>query len=149
MNPDTLFQVANPLALAGWLALAFSPLAPRLAQRVAGLFVPLVLSAGYTTLVLAFWASSEGGFDSLANVARLFESRWLLLAGWVHYLAFDLLIGAWMVRVAGREGLSHLLVLPCLAATFLFGPAGFLMFQAWRLSLRGRAGGNPGTGVAA
>ena len=135
MNPDTLFQLANPLALAGWLALAFSPLAPRLAQRVAGLFVPLVLSAGYTALVLAFWTSSEGGFDSLANVERLFESRWLLLAGWVHYLAFDLLIGAWVVRVARREGLSHVLVLPCLAATFLFGPAGFLMFQAWRESV--------------
>lgn len=140
MNPDTLFQIANPLALLGWLALAFSPRAPTAAQRVAGLFIPLVLSAGYTALVLAFWTSSEGGFDSLANVARLFESRWMLLAGWVHYLAFDLLIGAWEVRTARREGLRHLLVLPCLAATFLFGPAGFLMFQALRVSMRGRSG---------
>ena len=140
MDPDLLFQIANPVAVIGWLALAFSPLAPTAAQRIAGLLVPLVLSAGYTALVLAFWTSAEGGFDSLANVARLFESRWMLLAGWVHYLAFDLLIGAWEVRVARREGLPHQLVLPCLVSTFLFGPAGFLMFQALRWSRRGRSG---------
>jgi hypothetical protein len=138
MTPDTLFQIANPLALAGWIALALSPLAPRAAQFIAGRAVPLVLSAGYAALVLAFWSSAEGGFDSLANVARLFESRWLLLAGWVHYLAFDLLVGAWAVRTARRERIAHLFVLPCLAATFLFGPAGYLLFQALRAALKAR-----------
>ena len=100
--------------------------------------MPLVLSAGYTAVVLAFWSSADGGFDSLANVARLFESRWLLLAGWVHYLAFDLLVGTWVVRTARQEGLAHLLVLPCLAATFLFGPAGYLLFQGLRASMKAR-----------
>lgn len=138
MTPDTLFQIANPLALVGWIALALSPLAPRPAQLVAGTVVPLVLSAGYTAVVLAFWSSADGGFDSLANVARLFESRWLLLAGWVHYLAFDLLVGTWVVRTARQEGLAHLLVLPCLAATFLFGPAGYLLFQGLRASMKAR-----------
>lgn len=138
MTPDTLFQIANPLALVGWIALASSPLAPRPAQLVAGTVVPLVLSAGYTAVVLAFWSSADGGFDSLANVARLFESRWLLLAGWVHYLAFDLLVGTWVVRTARQEGLAHLLVLPCLAATFLFGPAGYLLFQGLRASMKAR-----------
>ncbi len=138
MTPDTLFQIANPLALVGWIALASSPLAPRAAQLVAGTVVPLLLSAGYTAVVLAFWSSADGGFDSLANVARLFESRWLLLAGWVHYLAFDLLVGTWVVRTARQEGIAHLLVLPCLAATFLFGPAGYLLFQGLRASMKAR-----------
>jgi hypothetical protein len=138
VTPDTLFQIANPLALVGWIALASSPLAPRAAQLVAGTVVPLLLSAGYTAVVLAFWSSADGGFDSLANVARLFESRWLLLAGWVHYLAFDLLVGTWVVRTARQEGIAHLLVLPCLAATFLFGPAGYLLFQGLRASMKAR-----------
>jgi hypothetical protein len=138
VTPDTLFQIANPLALVGWIALASSPLAPRAAQLVAGTVVPLLLSAGYTAVVLAFWSSADGGFDSLANVARLFESRWLLLAGWVHYLAFDLLVGTWVVRTARQEGIAHLLVLPCLAATFLFGPAGYLLFQGLRAALKAR-----------
>ena len=88
--------------------------------------------------MLAFWSSSTGGFDSLDAVARLFENRWLLLAGWVHYLAFDLLIGAWEARTARREGMAHGLLLSCLAVTFLFGPAGYLLFQVVRLSLKSR-----------
>jgi hypothetical protein len=69
-------------------------------------------------------------------VEQLFQNRWLLLAGWVHYLAFDLLLGAWEVRTARREGISHAWVLPCLLATFLFGPAGYLLFQFLRASHR-------------
>ena len=130
MTPDSLFQVANPVAVIGWLALALSPLAPLWLIPVGGIFAPLVLSGGYTSIVLANWASGQGGFDSLRSVEQLFENRWLLLAGWVHYLAFDLLLGAWQVRTARR----HLALLPCLLATFLFGPAGYLLFQFLRAS---------------
>lgn len=136
MTPDALFQMANPLALLGWVALALSPLAPRASQLFAGLLVPLLLSAGYTAIMLAHWASGEGGFNSLEAVSQLMGNRWLLLAGWVHYLAFDLVIGAWEAQVARREHIGHLLLLPCLACTFLFGPAGFLLFQALRASRR-------------
>jgi hypothetical protein len=134
MNPDALFQVANPIALVGWIALALSPLAPRALGLLAGTVVPIVLSAGYAALVLVHWSSGQGGFDSLRSVEQLFQNRWLLLAGWVHYLAFDLLLGAWEVRTARREGIAHAWVLPCLLATFLFGPAGYLLFQFLRAS---------------
>ncbi|NBU48705.1 MAG: DUF4281 domain-containing protein [Betaproteobacteria bacterium] len=136
MTPDLLFQLANPLALLGWLALALSPWSPRVTQMAAAILIPLVLSVGYTAVMLAHWSSGNGDFNSLNGVAALFENRWLLLAGWVHYLAFDLLIGAWEARTARREGMTHLLLLPCLLATFLFGPAGYLMFQALRASRR-------------
>lgn len=139
MSPDGLFQIANPIALAGWLALVLSPVAPRVLGMLGGVLIPLLLSGGYTAIVLAHWASGQGGFDSLSAVEQLFESRWLLLAGWVHYLAFDLLLGAWQVRTARREGIAHLALLPCLLATFLFGPAGYLLFQFLRVSQRAGA----------
>ncbi len=104
---------------------------------VGGVAVPLVLSGGYAAIVLSHWSSGQGGFDSLASVEQLFKSRWLLLAGWVHYLAFDLLVGAWQLRTARREGIPHLHLLPCLLATFLFGPAGYLLFQLLRAAHRG------------
>ena len=63
---------------------------PRLADRIAGLLIPALLAIAYIGLVLAFWSSAKGGFDSLDNVAALFQTRELLLAGWIHYLAFDL-----------------------------------------------------------
>ncbi|WP_293868637.1 ABA4-like family protein [uncultured Alsobacter sp.] len=131
MDPDMLFHAASRLAMLGWLALALSPLAPRATQAVATT-VPLVLSAGYAALILVSWAGAPGGFGSLADVMRLFTAPTVALAGWVHYLAFDLLVGAWEARTARREGLPHVLLLPCLVLTFLFGPAGLLLFLSIR-----------------
>jgi hypothetical protein len=134
MSADALFQFANPLALCGWLALAFHPLIPRAAQTVA-IAIPLILSVLYTALILAFWADSPGGFNTLPDVMALFTTPQIALAGWVHYLAFDLFLGAWACRTARAEGIPHAFVLPCLILTFLFGPAGLLAFAALRFTL--------------
>lgn len=134
MNPDMIFRLVGPLAMTGWLALVFAPLAPRAAQGwVFGVIgVQSVLHAG---LVLAFWVGAPGGFDTLAAVQALFGTPEIALAGWVHYLGFDLFVGAWAVRTAQAEGIGHLRVVPCLVLTFLFGPAGLLAFAALRFAL--------------
>jgi hypothetical protein len=132
MNSDTIFQIANMTALAGWVVLLISPFIPNLADRVSGLIIPALLSIAYTGLILAFFGSGEGGFDSLDNVMKLFTAREMVLAGWIHYLAFDLFVGAWEVRTGRAEGMSFLLVLPCLPLTFMFGPAGLLLFFVLR-----------------
>src|SRR5918911_283867 len=103
MNADTIFSLVNMIALAGWLVLLASP---------------TLLAIAYCGLVLAFWFSAKGGFDSLDNVAALFQTRQLLLAGWIHYLAFDLFVGAWIVRAAREAAVPFLLVVPCLVLTF-------------------------------
>jgi len=66
------------------------------------------------------------------GVRMLFDNPWMLLAGWTHYLAFDLFIGGWEVRDAQRRGIPHLLVIPALVLTFLFGPVGLLLYLAIR-----------------
>jgi len=133
---DAVFGFANMLALAGWVALLASFRFPVWAERIAGVAVPLLLSIGYVGLILAFWTRAPGGFSSLPDVMALFTLPEIALAGWLHYLAFDLFVGAWEVRTARREGIAFLLVVPCLALTFLFGPAGFLLFSALRLARR-------------
>lgn len=133
MNPDNLFQLSGPLAMAGWLTLAASPFAPRLTQLLASLVIPVMLSLGYAALILAHWSEAEGGFSSLPDVMLLFTNPAVALAGWLHYLAFDLFVGAWEVRTARNAAIPHLLVLPCLVLTFLFGPIGLLAFLGLRL----------------
>ena len=135
---DQIFQAATFAAMLGWLALLVSPWAPIWSDRVAGTFVPLVLAVGYTVLIVAFWGEADGGFATLDDVAALFASREVLLAGWVHYLAFDLFVGAWEVRQARRDALPFLFVVPCLVLTFLAGPLGLALFFALRLALRRR-----------
>ena len=139
MTPEAIFPIANMTALAGWAALLASPLIPRLSDVVASIVIPLLLAVAYAGLVLAFWNGAQGGFDTLDNVSLLFQSREMLLAGWLHYLAFDLFVGGWIARTARTEGVSFVLVVPCLALTFLFGPVGFLVFSVIRVArLRGR-----------
>lgn len=73
-------------------------------------------------------AGAAGGFGSLADVAVLFGNPWALLAGWVHYLCFDLAVGTWEARDARHRGVPHAVLVPCLLATFLLGPLGLLLY---------------------
>lgn len=136
MSPDELFQIANLLALSAWLVLIASPLIGTWADRIAGYILPLVLSVVYAGLILAFWSRGEGGFSTLTDVMRLLAKPELALAGWVHYLAFDLFVGGWEVRTARAEAIPFVLLVPCLLLTFLFGPAGLLAFAALRAARR-------------
>jgi hypothetical protein len=126
MTPEQLFAIVNPLAALSWLLLI---VVPRRAALVTGLVVPAIFAALYVALIAAHWGGADGGFSTLPDVARLFANRWLLLAGWVHYLCFDLLVGTWEVEDARSRGIRHLFVVPCLVFTFLFGPAGWLLYK--------------------
>src|SRR5436190_8707586 len=100
MTADQIFSVVNLVALAGWVLLAVLPGRQWVASAVTAVAIPAMLAAVYVAVLAAHWSGSEGGFGSLPQVAQLFENRWLLLAGWVHYLAFDLFVGSWEVRDA-------------------------------------------------
>ena len=91
--------------------------------------IPIALSVIYVTYIGI--AISSGGmmdFGSLASVMELFTQENAVLAGWVHYLAFDLLVGMWMLDQNRNLGVHQLLMAPCLIGSFMFGPAGFLLF---------------------
>jgi hypothetical protein len=133
MTAEILFSTLNLIAMVAWLPLVFLPRA-RWATAVVPVVVPCLFGVIYVALVAASLPWDQGGFSSLAGVKALFESPWALLAGWAHYLAFDLFIGGWQVRDAQRRGIQHLLVVPALVLTFLFGPAGLLLYLAVRRS---------------
>ena len=139
MIPDSRFQIASPLVLPGWLALALTPLSPHWSDRVAGLAVPLLLSTGYTALILVHWSAAPGGLGSLPDGWRFSPPPGGALAGWVHDLAFDLFGGARITRTARTWGIPHLFVQLCRVPAFLFGPAGFAAFTALRAIFAARA----------
>jgi hypothetical protein len=136
MSHEVLFSICNTAVLPGWLLLAVLPRWKWTARLITAVIIPGLLGLVYLYLVLTQFGKTEGGFGSLAQVQQLFANPAMLVAGWIHYLAFDLFIGSWEVRDAQRLGLSHWLVIPCLALTFLFGPIGLLLYFALRLSLK-------------
>ena len=135
LTPDLLFSVANTVALLGWALLVLAPRWRITRAVVLSGALPLVLAVAYALLIGSHYLgphASEGGFNSLAKVAALFRDPWGLLAGWVHYLCFDMSIGIWEIHDAQRRGVPHLLLVPCLLLTFLFGPVGLLLYSLVR-----------------
>ena len=132
MTPERLFALVNAIALGSWLLLVLLPRQRWVTEIVTARLVPGGFAAIYIAVVVSTFGRSEGGFSTLAGVSLLFRDDWMLLAGWMHYLAFDLLIGTWEIRDAQQHGLPHLLVVPCLLLTFMFGPAGWLLYMLLR-----------------
>ncbi len=129
---ESLFTATNTLALAGWILLALFPRRRWAHWHVSGVAIPVALAIAYAALLAWHAPGAEGGFSTLAGVRALFATDGVLLAGWLHYLAFDLFLGAWMCRRATAEALPLWRLYPALPLTFLAGPAGLLLFLALR-----------------
>ena len=144
MNLETVFSLCGALAMAGWLGLAALPRWSFTRDWLAPVVVPLLIGVVYATLMITYLdrAPADGGFGSLAAVTQLFSVPELLLAGWIHYLAFDLFVGAWIVKDAQQSSVPHLLILPSLLATFMAGPAGLLLYWICKL-VWGQFAGRP------
>ena len=134
MTADSLFALANNLVLPAWLLLVIAPGGERTPRLVHAAWLPMLLGGASLGLALLGPGAPEGAdFSTLPGVMRLFESPVAVLAGWIHYLVFDLFVGAWEVRDARRRGVSHLWVVPCLVVTLMLGPAGLLLYLGIRV----------------
>jgi Domain of unknown function (DUF4281) len=128
MDAATIFSFGNSFILIGWILLIFLPnWKYTQASILNGLIV--LYSVVYTYLILKdigdFRADS---FSSLANVKALFQNDNAVAAGWFHYLAFDLFVGAYIVRKSISLGISRVFYTLALPFTFMFGPMGYLIF---------------------
>ena len=134
MSLETIFSVCSGLAILGWLGLALAPKLDLTRRLYPSVVAPLMLGLVYAYLMISFQgeAPPEGGFGTLEEVKALFSIDALLLAGWIHYLAFDLFVGAWILRDSQDHQIHHFLILPCLFFTLMAGPVGLLLYLALR-----------------
>jgi hypothetical protein len=140
-NLSTAFKLATAFSILGWAALFSYPLWPHVARNLVVMISVALLCALYVAF-LFFAKQSDvefgkpaGSFFSLSGVIRLFKSPRVVLAGWIHFLAFDLMVGMYIVTDAARVGIAHIWLLPVLFLTLMFGPAGLLLYLAMRFVL--------------
>jgi hypothetical protein len=136
LTPELLFRIANPVAMLGWILLIGFPRWRGTRWLVLSGALPLLLAATYAVVIgyqTVAHPAAGGGFGTLGEVAALFRQPWALLAGWVHYLCFDMWTGMWELRDAQRRGLPHWALVPCLVLTFLLGPVGLGLYHLVRL----------------
>ena len=131
---QTFFQIASTLVLPQWLLMIFLPKWKGTKWLRDHPVIPIALAVMYAGFVLIDIGSfNPNSFSTLAAVKELFASDKALLAGWIHYLAFDLLIGSYISKDAIERGIHPLLIAPCLFFTFMFGPVGWLLYQIIKL----------------
>lgn len=135
MDLETLFTMLNVGVLPFWLLLAFAPRWAWTQRLTHAVWVAAIYAPIYAWLLVS-GAGGDGDFSSLAGVGALFRKPEALLAGWIHYLVFDLFVGAWISRDAIRRDLPQLVVVPCLFFTLMFGPVGLAAYAALRGAMR-------------
>ena len=139
LSPDVVFLIFNRGIIIFWLLLIVAPRWKGTDFLVNSVAVPVIIGLTYTWLIARAVFFHEGAadssFTSLHGVMAFFTSPVAATAGWIHFLVFDLFIGAWETRDAQRRGVPHLAVIPCLIVTLLFGPIGFLLYLALRTAL--------------
>ena len=128
VTAEQIFAIANAVSVVCWILLAVLPDRRWVTAVAAGKAVPALFAVAYIVIVIVVFPRADGSFSTLAGVRQLFSNPWLLLAGWLHYLAFDLLIGTWEARDSIERGVPRWLLVPCLFLTLMFGPMGWLAY---------------------
>ena len=134
MSADLILSLCSNAVLPGWLLLVFLPKWKWTLGLICTGIIPFILGLVYVGLFLSRLGSMPegGGFGSLEGIGFLFSNPYVLTAGWIHYLAFDLFVGAWEVNDSQKCGVSHWLVIPCLILTFMLGPTGLALYLVIR-----------------
>lgn len=129
MTPTQVFSIASLITTLMWILMIFLPKWKVTKYLICFKVVPLILSFMYFFYIFqSIKINGMPDFGSLASVMKLFTKEDAVLAGWVHYLAFDLIIGMWMLNASKKLNINQLIMAPCLFLTFMFGPVGFLLF---------------------
>jgi hypothetical protein len=129
MSPDSVFQTCSTIAMAGWLILLIiSPFWSGFDKFLIGIVITLFAIVYAWLIFQVFRPGDFEKFGSLNGVMELFTDKTAVTAGWVHYLAFDLLTGIWIKKNAQKYNIHHLILIPCLLLTFMLGPIGLLLY---------------------
>ena len=134
MKPEQVFRIANAAILPPWLLMLILPKASITAQVIDSNVFTIGLALLYVFYVAqSLGKSTKGDFTTLDGIGKMFSNPVALLAGWVHYLVFDLFVGAWIWRDALQNGYAHWVLLLCLPFTLMMGPVGLLLYLGLKM----------------
>ena len=132
MNADQLFQLCNTIALLSWIILISTPFWRQFDKFIIGVVITLFCIVYAWLVFKSFHIEDFRSFGTPEGISELFRNKPVLVAGWVHYLAFDLLAGVFIRKNAAIHGIPHWILIPCLLLTFMLGPVGLLLYLLLR-----------------
>lgn len=136
MDYETGYMLINLGVLPAWLLLFFAPRSSLTEKLVHSGMYPLVYGGLYAFfLIRAMYfgvGAEDGGMTTAAGVSAFFSHSNGVLVGWLHYLVFDLFVGAWIARDGARKNIAHWKLLPCMFFALMLGPVGLLLYMVLR-----------------
>lgn len=135
MSPEAVFNLANTLVLPQWLLMIVAPRWFMTKWLMNSYLIPVGLAIIYVIYLFSGGPVDFGSFGSLSGVKALFANGGdgIMLAGWVHYLAFDLVAGTFVLRDSQEKGIPHLWIVVPLFFCFMLGPVGLLLYWIIRV----------------
>jgi hypothetical protein len=128
MDAPAIFSFGNAFVLIGWILLLFAP-TWKYTQSIVLNGIIIVFAVLYTFMLAVDIANFDpNSFSTLENVKALFQNDNAVAAGWLHYLAFDLFVGAFIVKESQKNEISRWIYTLILPFAFMFGPVGYLLF---------------------
>ena len=140
MSAALAFRLLNLVVLPWWIVWLAAPRSRLAARAAGGAAIFVALCAVYALLLAAAIATGGPGGLDFDSMRAALGTPVGFLAGWTHYLVFDLFVGAWIVREAARLRVEPRLFL---VFALLVGPVGlgaFLIRRAARLRSFGQLG---------
>ncbi|MFW5819688.1 MAG: ABA4-like family protein [Bacteroidota bacterium] len=128
MTAQLAFQILNFSALVLWIILIFFYQSKTYRLLISSGFAFILFGLVYIVLLIMNLETDPTAFSSLENLKSLYSDPWLILLGWVHYLAFDLLAGVWIKSDSLNFGIHQKLIIIPLIFTFMTGPFGLLLY---------------------
>ena len=139
MSPDLIFSLTNTIALISWIILiGASPFWKHTDKFLVGIVITLLAIIYVWCISQSFNADDFEKFSTLDGLMTLFTSKMAVTAGWVHYLAFDLMTGIWIKNNSIKYGIKHSMIIPSLVLTFMLGPTGLLVYLIIRVGVTRR-----------
>ena len=133
MNASQIFSLGNSFIVIGWILLLFLP-NWKYTQSIILNGLIVIYAIVYSFLILKDINDfSPDSFSTLANVKALFQNDNAVVAGWFHYLAFDLFVGAYIVRKSKQLQIKRWQYTLALPFTFMFGPLGYFIFFIFKV----------------
>ncbi len=127
---ETAFQIANALVLPQWLLMIFAPRWSVTQWLVRSYLIPVLLACLYAYFIFSGGPLDFNDFSTLEGVKRLFSKGGdgAVLAGWIHYLAFDLVAGSFVLKDSQEKNIGHGWIVLPLFSCFMLGPIGLLLY---------------------
>lgn len=138
-NLSRLYKISMLIALIGWIVLIGFPTAS-FTDPFITLVIVLLLCGIYAYLLFVQKTPKgerypKGNFKEFQGIVNFFKNPKVVLVGWVHFLAFDLMVGLYIKNDALANDFSFWWVIPSLILTILFGPLGLLSYFLLRFLL--------------